>query len=249
MSLGTHPLPTLGQGQIQHGTSDPAPHFNRVSTVSGATAVDTSEESLTTETLLDALGKDRKFQSSRSISAIETSLYTDSRFLFPVEPPEFSWDEVQLRLQVQHRLQRLFVVVGLQKATIPDEAQATTRPSYRGRITGPVQFVNKLLDTWHLGPESACILLGFELSQLSYVNDVLQGYETLTGRDAKDRIVHLFQIRASLSALFRDEAVENEWLKEARDVLKGQTPMDLLLEGSMENLLLVKEYVELVART
>ena len=104
----------------------------------------------------------------------------------------------------------------------------------------------KLLATWHLKPESACILLGFERSRFTYVHDVLQGYETLTGRDAKDRIVHLIQIRKLLSALFRDEAVENEWLREPRDVLKGKTPMDLLLEGSMENLLLVREYVELV---
>ena len=81
---------------------------------------------------------------------------------------------------------------------------------------------------------------------MTYVNDVLQGCETLTGRDTKDRIAHLFQIRKLLFALFRDEAVENEWLREPRDVLKGKTPMDLLLEGSMENLLLVREYVELV---
>lgn len=180
---------------------------------------------------------------------MKTSSYTDSRFFFPVEPPEFPSDDVQLRLQVQHRLQRLFVVVGLQKATLPDEAQATTHPFYRGRITGPVKFVNQLLATWHLKLEEACILLGFEPSRLTYVNDVLQGYETLTGRDTKDRIVHLIQIRTSLSALFRDETVENEWLREPHDTLNGKKPMDLLLEGSMENLLLVKEYVELVART
>ena len=117
---------------------------------------------------------------------------------------------------------------------------------YRGRITGPVQFVNQLLATWDLEPESACILLGFKPSQFTYVNNVLQGHETLRGRDAKDRIVHLIQIRILLSALFRDEAVENEWLREPRDALKGKTPMELLLEGSMEKLLLVREYVELV---
>ena len=116
----------------------------------------------------------------------------------------------------------------------------------RGRITGPVQFVNHLLATWDLKPKAACILLGFEPSRVAHVNDVLQGYQTLAGRDAKDRISHLFQIRKLLSALFQDEAVENEWLREPRDVLKGKTPMDLLLEGSMENLLLVREYVELV---
>ncbi len=117
---------------------------------------------------------------------------------------------------------------------------------YRGRVTGPVKFVNQLLATWRLERDSACALLGFEPFRLTYVNDVLEGYETLTGRDAKDRIVHLIQIRASLSALFRDEAVENEWLREPHDTLNGRVPMDLLLEGSMENLLLVREYVELV---
>ncbi len=45
----------------------------------------------------------------------------------------------------------------------------------RGRITGPVKFVNQLLATWHLPPESACALLGFEPSRFAYVNDVLQG--------------------------------------------------------------------------
>ena len=115
-----------------------------------------------------------------------------------------------------------------------------------GRITGPVKFVNQLLATWQLEPESACILLGFEPSESDHVKDVLQGYATLRGRDANDRIAHLFQIRTLLSALFQDEAVENEWLRETRDALQGKTPMDLLLEGSMENLLLVKEYVEVV---
>lgn len=135
------------------------------------------------------------------------------------------------------------------KTTCLAEAESVEATPYRGRVTGPVKFVNQLLATWRLEPDSACALLGFEPSRLTYVNDMLEGYETLTGRDVKDRIVHLFQIRASLSALFRDEAVENEWLREPHDTLNGKTPMDLLLEGSMENLILVKEYVELVART
>jgi len=141
-----------------------------------------------------------------------------------------------------------FSIAGSQKVIVLVAGSAKASP-YRSRITGPVKFVNKLLATWHLEPESACVLLGFEPSRFAYVNDVLQGYETLTGRDTKDRIVHLIQIRTSLSALFRDETVENEWLREPHDTLNGKKPMDLLLEGSMENLLLVKEYVELVART
>ncbi len=133
--------------------------------------------------------------------------------------------------------------------SIPFAPRSENPSPDRGRITGPVQFVKQLLATWDLEPKAACIMLGFEPSRFAYVNDVLQGYQTLTGRDAKDRIVHLIQIRTSLSVLFRDEAVENEWLREPHDTLNGKTPMDLLLDGSMENLLLVKEYVDLVART
>jgi len=119
--------------------------------------------------------------------------------------------------------------------------------SFQGRITGPVKFINLLLDAWQLDSNSACILLGFESSDSGYIQNVLRGYATLRGRDAKDRIVHLFQIRTSLSALFQDDDVENEWLRERQQVLNEKTPMELLQEGSMENLLLVKEYVETVA--
>ena len=249
-------LPSLGKGQGQPVASEPVPRVNLPPPESGATAIEANEQSLTTERILDELRKVSKFQSSMSISTVKTSPYTDAPFLLSSEN-EFSSTVVelrlgrssavvQLRLHAQDRLYPPLVVVGLQKAALPDEAQATTRPSYHGRITGPVKFVNQLLATWYLGPEKACILLGFEPSRFAYVHGVLQGYETLTGRDAKDRIAHLFQIRKLLSALFRDEAVENEWLREPRDVLKGKTPMDLLLEGSMENLLLVREYVELV---
>ncbi len=165
MSRGTHPLPTLGQGQP--GVSGQVRSFRSHPPESRAPAVEANLNSLRTEKILDKLRKDSKFQSSRSIAAVQTFSCTDSRFFFPAEPPEFPSDEVQLRLQVQHRLQRLFVVVGLQKITLPDEAQATTHPSDRGRITGPVKFINQLLATWHLEPEKACVLLGFEHSRLT----------------------------------------------------------------------------------
>ena len=126
-------------------------------------------------------------------------------------------------------------------------AASSERSTEDRRVTGPVRFVNSLLDTWHLPPEAAGRLLGFEASDADYVKDVLRGDAPLRGRDAKDRVVHLFQIRRLLFSLFRDEAVENDWLREARDALGGKSPLDLLLEGSMEDLLLTKEYVEFVA--
>ena len=115
------------------------------------------------------------------------------------------------------------------------------------RLTGPLQFLEKLLETWKLGHRDAIPLLGLEETDLSYVSDLFSGRATVRGRDVKHRIAYLFRIRKTLSSLFMDVEVENEWLRESHETLNGQIPMDLLLEGSMENLLLVKEYVEVAA--
>ena len=122
--------------------------------------------------------------------------------------------------------------------------QPYSAPKNKERLTGPVQFINKLLATWQLDPKDAVPLLGHELSEMPYVSDLLNGRTALKGRDTKDRIVYLFHIRKTLSALFLSEEDENKWLRRPHAALEGQTPMQRLLEGSMEDLLLVKEFVE-----
>lgn len=115
------------------------------------------------------------------------------------------------------------------------------------RISGPVQFVLKLLENWHLSRDDAVFLLGFDQEDSGFVRAVLTGSAALHGRDVRDRIAHLFHIRRTLSALFRNLDVENEWLREPHTLLDGQEPLKLLLGGSMEDLLLVKEYVDAAA--
>ena len=127
------------------------------------------------------------------------------------------------------------------------ESSITSSKSHQRRLTGPVQFLIILLKTWRLSRADAIPLLGFEKVDQSYVEDLLSGRATLRGRDLKYRIAYLFRIRKTLYALFRDEEVENEWLREQHDMLDGRIPMDCMLEGSMENLLLVKEYVAAAA--
>ena len=128
------------------------------------------------------------------------------------------------------------------------ESGVTSPKSYhQPRLTGPIQFLVNLLETWHLGRADAIPLLGLEETDRSYVEDLLNGRAVLRGRDLKYRIACLFRIRKTLFALFRDEEVENDWLRERHDSLEGRIPMDCMLEGSMENLLLVKEYVEAAA--
>lgn len=115
------------------------------------------------------------------------------------------------------------------------------------RISGPVQFVLKLLENWRLSRDDAVLLLGFDQKDNGFVQAVLAGAADLHDRDARDRIAHLFYIRQTLSSLFRDLDVENDWLREPHTLLDNQEPLKLLLGGSMEDLLLVKEYVDAAA--
>ena len=115
------------------------------------------------------------------------------------------------------------------------------------RISGPVQFVLKLLVNWRLSEDDAVLLLGFDAEAKGLVRSILAGAIDLHSRDIRDRIAHLFHIRATLASLFRDLDVENEWLREPHPLLDEREPLKLLLGGSMEDLLLVKEYVDAAA--
>lgn len=116
-----------------------------------------------------------------------------------------------------------------------------------GRLTGPVKFLKKLLESWSLSEQEATALLGFERKQTDIVRNILRGTSSLPNKDVKERINVLFDIRKTLDALLRDENVEREWLREEKDLLQGRTPMDLMLKGSFEDLLLVRDFVFHVA--
>jgi len=114
-----------------------------------------------------------------------------------------------------------------------------------GRLTGPIQFFARLLELWLLSPEDACYLLGYEAKDRGLVDDLLNGTSTLRGRDAKDRIGNLFRIRSLLASLFQDLDAENEWLRAPLEALDGRSPLEVLRQGSMENLLQLRQLVEL----
>jgi uncharacterized protein (DUF2384 family) len=109
-------------------------------------------------------------------------------------------------------------------------------------LSGPVQFFLKLIELWRLDSEDACKLLGYEPAEIQ-LDQVLSGRLPFS-RDLKDRIVNLLVIRKRLSGLFRDTDAEIEWLREKHVELGNKSPIELLLSGSMENLLLIKEFVE-----
>lgn len=114
------------------------------------------------------------------------------------------------------------------------------------RLTGPIEFILKLLEFWRLERGDAVGLLGFDQNDADHVAAVLDGRERFRGRDVKDRIRQLYSIRKTLWSLFRNLDDENDWLREAQPLLEGRTPL-ALISSSMEDLLLAKEYVDEVA--
>ena len=122
-----------------------------------------------------------------------------------------------------------------------------TRQTSRERLTGPVQFVLKLMEFWSLERYQVVGLLGFDQSDADHVDAALDGLESFRGRDVRARIAYLYAIRATLRSLFRDLDVENEWLRESHSLLNGMSPLALLSNGLFEDLMIVKEYVDTVA--
>ncbi len=108
----------------------------------------------------------------------------------------------------------------------------------------PTQLIHKIFETWNLELRDKATLLGLEESDQRLASEFLAGRAKIEGRDIKDRIAYLILIKSTLYSLFRNEDVENEWLRETHGLLGDRTPLGLLLEGSLENMLLVKEFCD-----
>lgn len=108
----------------------------------------------------------------------------------------------------------------------------------------PTQLIHKIFETWNLKMRDKATLLGLEESDQRLASEFLAGKTTIVGRDIRDRIAYLILIKSTLHSLFRNEDVENEWLRETHEVLGDRTPLGLLLDGSLENMLLVKEFCD-----
>jgi hypothetical protein len=118
-----------------------------------------------------------------------------------------------------------------------------------GRATGEVRFLSALIEFWALEPQDACMLLGYDRVDWPFVSEILAGVRTLRGRDARDRIGALVRIRTLLSSLLRNRETERQWMREVHPELSAHSPKDILLvDGAMESLLRLKEYVEYLSR-
>lgn len=112
----------------------------------------------------------------------------------------------------------------------------------RGRLVGPVKLFAKIIEYWNLSRDDVIPLLGLDDGDVHTARSILSGEATLRGRDVKERLGLLFEIRAGLGALFNDRATENRWLRDISPSLKA-APLDLLRKGSFRDLVAIQQSV------
>ena len=108
------------------------------------------------------------------------------------------------------------------------------------RVPGPNKFIAKLMQTWRLERAQCASMLGCTEHTL---DEILSGAQTIQRARITDRFLAVFEIRGTLWSLFRDEGVENEWLREPHRDLAQRTPLELLCEGTEESVATATEYV------
>ena len=86
-------------------------------------------------------------------------------------------------------------------------------------MTGPNQFVAKLAATWRLNTRETAGLLGCDEAR---TRKIMAGTDPIDDETTRERVRTLFEIRQTLWSLFRNETVENKWLREPHTDLNGQ---------------------------
>lgn len=127
-------------------------------------------------------------------------------------------------------------------APIPAAVYEGTRVSISQRYKpqGLLDVFEKTCQRWSLSKDEQEILLGGQVGALS-----LTGRLSTVSRDMKDRIGYVVAISLGLGILF-DENIQSEkrWLRQPNKKLQGKSPLDYMLEGSMQNVFTINDIVE-----
>jgi hypothetical protein len=133
------------------------------------------------------------------------------------------------------------VVENFKESREPSE-RVSAASSFRGRVTGPVRSLLALFDRWQISDASAAILLGTPAA--SFVSDLRSGISTLNSRDLKDRARLIIGIYEGVHSLMQESDAERLWIKSPVPGLNSQSPFDVMMRGSISDLLRVKQFVD-----
>ncbi len=123
--------------------------------------------------------------------------------------------------------------------------QAHKLPPQRRQSRAALRMLFRVAERWRLLPSDLTILL--DLDDENELDLLRRGARDLSGRDRQDRVANVIAIYVDLHQILRSDDEEISWLKEPRDDLSGQRPIDLLLSGRLEDMIELRRYVEFLA--
>ena len=103
----------------------------------------------------------------------------------------------------------------------------------------------KVLERWRLTSPEGATLLGSNDPRL--IMDLRSGYAEIQTGEAIARIRHVLCIYSLAHRLLRDTEAENKWIRERRAELDGSSLLDVMLRGTLEDLILADEAAEGIA--
>jgi hypothetical protein len=114
----------------------------------------------------------------------------------------------------------------------------------RTNVAAPVKAVLAILRRWTIGDDVGAQILGTD--EPGYVADLRSGAAGLKTRDMRDRARLLLDIYEGVFALLKNSEAEQVWIKVPRQDLDGKSVLDLMMEGSLRNLIRAQAFVDYV---
>jgi uncharacterized protein (DUF2384 family) len=130
---------------------------------------------------------------------------------------------------------------------VPSTARELARNPGRLRELTPTAIAafRDIARHWALSPLEQRIVLGI-LPQSTFTKYMRDPAGAALSYDTLQRISHLYGVFKAINVLLADERLADEWISRPNDhpLFKGATPKDVMLDGALESIVAVREYLD-----
>lgn len=111
-------------------------------------------------------------------------------------------------------------------------------------LSGALRTVLNILDAWDVTPRDRMAILGCD--QEMYDRWIKTHELGETHADTLERLSYVLGIWKALQILFPDQAAANTWIHRSNNspVFNGKTPLSILVKGRIEDLSLVRQFLD-----
>ncbi len=112
----------------------------------------------------------------------------------------------------------------------------------KGRRTGPVQVLSKIVKDWQLSDGELAVLLAYSNAQSAA--DLLAGRISLRDPGREDRVRLMYHIYRVLPSIFPEASLQQAWLRGTNPNLSDKTPLEFMMQRRIPGMVSVQNLVE-----